>query len=97
MTGWDAYLDSLEEEVRAIGREAAAGDPVRAVGPFLPPTGLGVLPAHHAPRLRDVLDGMAEVSRVVRAELERTGEQLALLARHDVRGPKPPSSVDLHA
>lgn len=95
--GWDAYLDDLEDEVRAIGADAVAGGPVRAAGPFLPPSHLGVLPERLAPRVREVLAGIAEASRLVRAELERTGDQLTLLARHDVRGPKPASTVDLEA
>lgn len=96
VAGWAAYLDSLEEEARLVGRLAAEQDSP-AARPFLPPAHLGPLPPELADRARDVLATLAEVSVVLRAELAATGDRLAELGRHDVRGPKPPSSVDLQA
>jgi hypothetical protein len=94
--GWAAYLDSLEEEARLVARLAAEQD-APAARPFLPPAHLGPLPSELADRARDVLATLGDVSVVLRSELDATGERLAELGRHDVRGPKPPSSVDLQA
>jgi hypothetical protein len=94
---WAAYLDSLDEEVRHVGRLAAAHDEASSARPFLPPEHLGPLPEELASRARDVLATISDVSRQVRAELSATSAQLEELGRHDVRGPKPPSSVDLQA
>lgn len=92
-TAWVAYLDSLEAEVRAVGRTLDGRNPVT----FVPPDHLGPLPAELADRVRDVLGTIATVSDTVRDGLERTRTQLHDLHRHDPRGPKPASVFDTHA
>jgi hypothetical protein len=96
-TDWATYLDSLVEEVRLVGRRASEHESPVPARPFLPPAHLGPLPDELADRARAALATIADVSRTVRAELAATRSQLDELARHDVRGPKPPSSLDTRA
>jgi len=93
VAAWSAHLDALEAEARA----AAALLPGGRRRPFVPPAQLGPLPAVLADRAREVLGALDAASRVAAAELARTAEQLALLARHDPRGPRPASALDVQA
>jgi len=92
VAAWSAHLDALEAEARA----ATALLP-GARRPFVPPAHLGPLPAELADRAREVLGTLDAASHVAAAELARTAEQLALLARHDPRGPRPASALDVQA